>query len=168
MVRLAKILLALASIAALSATAALGASVHFKGTPTFTGDNTLTLTSTGSLAGLGNGDIVVTLTASGTPTVTCTSPGGNEAPGQNPGEVTVSGVQFIPSAETKNGNVAFRVSTSAPADPTGKEGGCPNNNWDAEITSIDFSTATITVYQPCTDTSPPISCPVVLSQTFTP
>jgi hypothetical protein len=166
MVRFVKILLALGMIAVLSATAALAASVHFKGTPSFSGQDSLSLTANGALAGLGNGDIVVTLTASGTPTVTCTSPGGNEAPGQNPGAVTVTGGEFIPQSQTKNGTVAFSVSTEEPADPTGKEGGCPNNNWDAEITSIHFTSATITVYQPCTNAQDPTGCPVVLSRTF--
>ena len=100
-----------------AATLALAANVHLKPpnrNPTFA-DQGLVLTSAGSLAGLGNGDVVVTLTAQANVRSTCTNQGGNAAPGQNPTPITVTGAQVIPESELKNGTTPFNVSTLSPS-----------------------------------------------------
>jgi hypothetical protein len=142
---------------AFTAPSAVASSVHFKNPPpTFT-DNGLTLTAGGALAGLGNGDVIVKMTATADPTATCTNQGGNQSPGQNPASVTVTGSEAIPASEIKNGTTPFRVTTDPPPQPTPKAAGCPGNNWTAQITDMLFKTCTIEITQ---------GGRVVLTQTF--
>jgi hypothetical protein len=144
----------LASLLSLAfmATTAVAANVHFKNKPalTFT-DKGLFLNATGALTGLGNGDVVITLSAQGQPIATCTNPGTGEhrPPGQNPAVVTLTGAQEIPAGAVKNGNVNFNVNTAGPVTPVPGAPGCPNSQWREDITDVVFSgfPSTITVYQ---------------------
>jgi hypothetical protein len=123
------------------------ASVHFKGgAPTFSDQGT-TLKTCFSLAGLGNGDVTIIVKTTGTATTLCTNQGGNTAPGQNKTPVSPSGQATIPSTEIKNGNLSTCVTTTPPPAPTAAQAGCPNSNWSASITDVQFATAQITVIQ---------------------
>ena len=145
--RFTLLLAALAAVGLFAPTAALAANVHFVNGPTFT-DNGTTLTVTGKLAGLGNGDLEITVSTVGTATkITCENPAGKLAPGQNKPRVNSIGTQKVKSTEIKNGTVTIKVTTAQPAQLTAKEAGCPNNNWTATIDDVKFTSATITVVQ---------------------
>jgi len=151
-----------AAVAALFAgTSAFAGNVHLKGgknaEPTFQ-DLGLALEAMGSLSGLGNGDILVTLEAEADVVSVCANNGGNEAPGQNPAPITVSGAQAIPEGEVKNGTTPFDVSTVAPASPIPGAPDCPNPNWSEIIVDLSFTSATITIEQPAGTTVLTVSC----------
>src|SRR5919112_3046114 len=140
---LSMLVMALAAVPALAAP-------HFLRGPVFTDEGTQ-LRATGTLAGLGNEDVTVTLSATGTGTVTCTNPAGNVAPGQT-FTTTVTGTQS--GIEVKNGRANFDVTTLAPTAPAGS---CPNPKWRATVTDVTFTSATITATQ---------AGEIVLQQTF--
>lgn len=106
------------------------------------------LIATGKFTGLGgyNQGVDVELTAAGIPVVTCTNQGGTQAPGQNPPKVSAEGNQFIgPQLITKKGTAPMDVTAEA-GTITGLQGGCPNNNWTAEIDFVYWTDATISVF----------------------
>jgi hypothetical protein len=160
----AMVVLCLAAVFVLSGSV-IGSSVHLKGgrnaEPAFT-DNGLTLTGAGELSGLGNGDVLVTITATANPEATCGNPGSNtwEAPGQNPAPITVTGSVSIPEEEVKNGNTPFGVTTTAPVTPVPGAPDCPNPNWTEVIVDLAFTTAVITVEQPAGTLVLTVSCTI--------
>lgn len=131
--------------------AVFAASVHIKGgknaEPSFT-DHGLFLEASGELSGLGYEDVVVAVSAQADVTSTCTNQGGNQAPGQNPAPLTVTGSQKIPKDELKNGNTPFDVFTVPPDPIIPGAPDCPNPNWTEAIDDLAFTSATITVEQP--------------------
>ena len=142
-------IISLVTVATLISTAIVGvwaASPHYKKGP-FVVDNGSTATATGSLAGLGNGNVIVTLSfPNATGTTICSNKGGTDAPGQNPAvPAPVSGSQFI--TDVKNGTLAFVVTTLPPPNPSSAAAGCPNPNWTAAFDDITFGAGTITVQQ---------------------
>lgn len=137
------------------------ASVHLKGgrnaEPAFS-DQGLSLSATGALSGLGNGDVVVNLDATADVTSTCTNQGGNQAPGQNPAPITVSGATRIPASEIKNGSTTFAVDTVAPNPIIAGAPDCPNTNWTEAISDLAFTSAVIVVEQPAGTTVLTVTC----------
>jgi hypothetical protein len=157
--------LVLSALVVAGGVTAFAQSVHLKGgsnaQPIFI-DLGVALESAGAISGLGNGDVLISLTAEANVTATCTNQGGNAAPGQNPARVSVSGGQAIPEEELKNGTTPFDVLTVAPATIIPGAPDCANPNWREEITDLFFTSAVLTVEQP-------VGTPVLtVSCTFTP
>lgn len=108
----------------------------------------LMLKGSAAVAGLGNYDVDISLSAVGQPLSTCTNPSGQtQPPGQNPAEVTLSGSQHVSASDIKNGNLSFSLQTGAPDPIVAGAPGCPNKQWRQDITDVTFSRATISVVQ---------------------
>jgi hypothetical protein len=136
-------------------TVVFAASPHYKrGSPqcTTSGDpDNLTATCSGDLAGLGNEDVLITVSLTASSTPICSAPGNpeNQVKGQNPVNVTASDSDLFPKDEIKNGTLHFGpiTATTTVEVPTGKAAGCPNDNWN--VTLGDFTVvAKLTVEQP--------------------
>ena len=142
---------AVVSVLALAGVASAD-SPHFKrGSPAALSDDGLTFSQKASVSGLGNGDIVVTLTITNVqPTARCTNPAGQtKVPGQNPAPTDVSGSVAVPGSDIKNGNLTITVSTSEPTSPIPGAPDCPNTGWTESIIDMsltDTSCATLTFY----------------------
>jgi hypothetical protein len=135
---------------------ASAASAHFKkgGTPVCTvstSGSTASTTCSGVLAGLGNGDVDLNTTVSGSATYQCQNQGSNIAAGQNKVLVgPVTAPTHIPGNEIKNGNLSFTTNPavlSAPSTVTGAEAGCPNPNWTGVNPTLTVTNITLTISQ---------------------
>lgn len=126
---------------------ALAAQVHLTpDDPPFV-DQGVTLLMTGTLDGLGHADLTVLVTASGTPSVLCTTLGGTEPPGQNPGMIESSGVTTIPAREIENGQVSLNLTTEPNDPPTAAAAGCSTDHGPVTITDIAFESVSVVVIQ---------------------
>ena len=139
-----------------TATTAQAASPHFKrnGEPTCTisgSATSKTVQCTGTLAGLGGGDLSIPTTLTGFAVYQCRNAGGNTAPGQNR---VLTGPSTVPttisSQSIKNGNVTFTTSPntlSAPATVSGGAAGCPNSNWTGVNPTLTLTNISLTISQ---------------------
>jgi len=146
--RIVFVLLTLLLALGVATPAAFAANPHFVVGPEITLNPDNTVTATGSVAGLGNQNIDVVLTAELDVEVICTNPAGNVAPGQTQ-QTTVTGT--AEDVKVENGRATFSVTTAAPAlDPTltPKQLGCPNNKWSASIGEVTVVSATLQIIQP--------------------
>ena len=138
-----------------AAPSALAASPHFKkgGTPVciITGSGTSqTVSCTGTLAGLGNEDLLIETTVAGFAVYECRNRGGTIAPGQNKvleGPVTEPTV--VPADAIKNGTVTFQAGATLTAEPTvsAAEAGCPNNNWIGVNPTLTITSVSLEISQ---------------------
>jgi hypothetical protein len=146
---------ALAAVLVMSAIPAIAASPHFKngGTPVCTvtsGGTTASASCTGSLAGLGNGDVTINTTLQGFAVYQCQNQGGNTAPGQNKvleGPTTTP--TTIPAGDIKNGNLTYTAGGSLTAANTvsGAAAGCPNGNWTGVNPTLTVTSISETISQ---------------------
>jgi hypothetical protein len=121
-------------------------------TPVVTATNTSqSVVCTGELAGLGNADLVLDLSASGFAVYQCQNNGGNIAPGQNkvlvgPATTTTT----IPANAIKNGRTKFTTNAavlSAPSTVSGSVAGCPNSNWTGVNPVVTLTSITLRISQ---------------------
>lgn len=101
-----------------------------------------TVECSGKVAGLGGETFEITVAAEGRGTVECTNPGGNVAPGQT-FDTTISGSSG-PLETTRNGRFLYTVTTGEPVAPADA---CPNEQWTATVTDVEFTEATITLLE---------------------
>ena len=139
------------------ATATLfAASPHYKhgGQPVCT-INTSTGTATcsaGSVTGLGNDSVRVTVSLTATAGTFCHNQGNpdNIVPGQNPANGTgSSSLNFSPD-QIKNGNLDIPAisATATVATPTADVAGCPNDNWTVTLGTVTYGPGSYTFEQP--------------------
>jgi hypothetical protein len=152
----AVVLCAVATLMLFTMVSASAASPHFKkgGSPTCTitgSGNSRTVVCGATLAGLGNGDLVINVTTDGFAVYQCQNGGGNLSPGQNK---VLEGPNTVPtivdSDSIKNGSVKFATNPNTlTADPTvsGAVAGCPNPNWTGVNPTIALTGISMTIAQ---------------------
>lgn len=117
---------------------------HFVGAQTCVENPDFSVTCSGTIAGLGSTTFEIVVTAAGDATVQCANPGGNVAPGQDTS--IIAGGSSGPQRTDTSGNYSYTVSTNTPT-VTARQAGCPNGKWTATITNVNYTDATIVLYE---------------------
>ena len=123
------------------------AAAHYQVGPVCEDNGNGTVTCTGDIAGLGNENIDVLVSASGT--TTCENRGNKPPDGQEPPGLDTTSEGSETNLRVKNGRATFSVTTDA-------ENPCP----DRMIAITTFDTVTVTVFQPAGTNN------VILDDTF--
>ena len=146
--RILTVILVCAGALATAGMAAATEGAHFTqgGAPVCT-DIGLQLECTAEIAGLGQQQVVGTISAPGAQAVnnTCVNKGGNEAPGQNPAVNFTAGGSAIGRVD-KNGRAFIDATTTSPS-VTPQQAGCPNGNWRVVVGDVVFHDYTFTITQ---------------------
>ena len=133
------------------------------------------MSCTGTLAGLGNDDLLLRLSVSGFAVYQCQNGGGNIAPGQNKVLVgPATSDTAIPADAIKNGNLTFTTNPAVLAAATtvsAAVAGCPNNNWTGVNPVLTLTSISLLIEQPpgtviftCTASDPSgLKSPVALT-----
>jgi hypothetical protein len=140
-------------VTALAAVPALAQNPHFGQGPraaTFT-DLGQTLQVTGTIVGLGQEPLEVTVTADATADTFCFNPGASTGPvpGQTLEDVEVTGGTGEVTPDRQGNFIigAGDLVTTAPTVTTA-QAGCPSNKWTAAVGDVTFSNVQVFVEQP--------------------
>jgi hypothetical protein len=153
-------------IVSVTAAVVFAASAHYKkgGQPVCTASGATVTCSTGSVTGLGNFDVVVSLSFTASQGQLCHNPGNtNVVPGQNPAIGTGGGSVSIPGSDIKNGNliVPSITGTATITASSADAAGCPNSNWTVTLSGPITVTGGVYTFE-----SPPGTVIPKLSFTF--
>jgi hypothetical protein len=125
--------------------------------------NTATGTATcssGSVTGLGNDDIRVTVSFGARADTFCHNPGNSLiVPGQNPTGVTASASIDISGDQVKNGNLTIpSISATAIVPvPSAAGAGCPNGSWTVTLGPVTYGAGSYVFEQPIGTVIPSLS-----------
>ena len=131
--------LVIALIISATPLALLASSPHYKkgGQPVCTASGATVTCSTGTVTGLGNFDVQVSIAFTASQGQLCHNKGNpdNIVPGQNPAIGTGGGGVSIPAGDIKNGNliVPSISGTASITASSSADAGCPNGNWTVTL-----------------------------------